>query len=166
MEYKIINEKKRKFILIQNKKQLWFLQYQDWFNLKANLQACEKDLNFDSKGFWNTSLELKDKNKTLLQAKMNRKFEIIIKTKNEEKYLLKPNMLWNKFILQTKQWENLLELEASFKLKKFDYEYKINSSEKFEQFKNKEILALSAVHFSNYIINQITIVAWAWVISS
>ena len=60
------------FILTQNDKLIGKLIYKGWFKFDALVEIAGKsNYQVEPKGFWGTTIELKDNEKVLLQFKMN-----------------------------------------------------------------------------------------------
>ena len=67
-------------------------------------------------------------------------------------------MLHIKFILIDVDKIELMEVESDFQWSKMNYNYNIKTTEKFDQFQQKELLMLTVLHCINY---HMTIIAAA-----
>ena len=123
-----------------------------WLCVLGQKQMCQ---------MWAAKIELKKGSKTLLDFKMGWK-GIMIRTffnQKEETYLLKQSGMLNiKFILIDVDKIELMDVESDFQWSKMNYNYNIKTTEKFDQFQQKELLMLTVLHCINY---HMTIIAAA-----
>lgn len=130
------------------------LIYKKWYSFNAEILMSDgTKYQLESKGFWDSIIELKNDTKTLLEFKMNWK-GIEIRTffdSKEATYLLKLNgLLSNKFVLIDTDKRELLAAETDFKWNKLNYDYNIETTEVFDNIDNKELLLLTILHCLNY----------------
>ena len=130
------------------------LLYEKWYSFSARiLMADGSSYQLEPAGFWESKIELKDRNKTLIEFSMGWK-GIIIKTLfngREETFLLKlKGLLSNKFILLDVDKEELLVAETEFKWRKLSFNCNMETTAKFESFDNKEPSLLTILHCVNY----------------
>jgi len=76
---------------------------------------------------------------------------------NSKDYLLKLKGLLNsKYVLVDTNDKELFVVEFDFKWRKLEFDYNLVTSDEFENFENKELLLLTAVHCINYYLTLIT----------
>lgn len=56
------------------------LIYKSWFRFNAELQTSVHSYQIEPKGFWGTTIELKDDEKILLKFRLNWNGEIVVQT--------------------------------------------------------------------------------------
>lgn len=144
----------KNFSLNVNDQTLGQLIYNKWYSFDAEIiMADHTKYTLESKGFWDSKIELKDASSTLLEFKMGWK-GIEIKTfygNKEETFLLKlTGLLSSKFVLIDTEKRELVAAETNFKWSTLNYNYTIETSETFEDFENKELLLLTVLHCINY----------------
>jgi hypothetical protein len=159
-QYKANATNSKNFSLTFENQIIGELIYKEWYSFNAEILLSNgAKYQLESKGFWNSIIELKDDTKTLLEFKMGWK-GIIIKTffnDKENTFLLKLNgLLSSKFVLIDTDKTELLVAETDFKWNKLNYDYNIETTQDFDNFYKKELLLLSILHCINY---YITIVA-------
>jgi len=142
------------------------LIYKSWFRFNALIEIANS-LNYqvEPKGFWGTTIEIKDNDKVLLEFTMNWNGEVVIQTyfNNIEKgYIFKHQGIFKEsYILTDQEGIELLTMKPHLKWKLMDYEYQIITSDSFESFPEREILLLTALHCANYYMSMIANVAGA-----
>ncbi|KAA5537028.1 hypothetical protein F0919_04975 [Taibaiella lutea] len=146
------------FDLTKDGKLIGKLSYKSWFKFNAVIEITNNpNYKFEPKGFWGTTIELKEGEKVLLKFKMNWNGEIIIQTyfNNLEKdYIFKHRGIFKEsFILIDQEGNELLVMKPNLKWNNMNYEYQLTSSDIFENFSNKEILLMSSLHCANYYIS-------------
>lgn len=147
------------FNLILNNQKLGELIYKKWYTFNAEiLMFNNTKYSLESNGFWNSTIELKDETKTLLEFKMGWK-GIEIKTffnQKEHTFLLQlKGLLSSKFVLIDTESRELMVAETDFKWNKLNYDYNIETSQDFDHFENKEVLLLTILHCINYYMTSI-----------
>lgn len=131
------------------------ISYKSWFKFNADVVMPNgSSYQVEPKGFWETIVELKDKEKVLLDFQMNWKGEIIVKTyfdDSEKGYVFKHTGFFKEsFLLLDQEGTQLLVMKPHLKWKKMNYEYEITTAEPFESLPFKEILLMSSLHCANY----------------
>lgn len=131
------------------------LTNKSWFKFDAVMEFENgKHYEVTPKGFWGTTIELKDNELILLKFKMNWRGEIVVQTffgNLEKDYVFKHNGIFKKsFMLVDTEGVELLYINVNMKWNKANYEYDITSSDAFEALSNKDILLLNSVHCANY----------------
>ncbi|WP_240625461.1 hypothetical protein [Spirosoma pollinicola] len=139
------------------------LIYQKWYSFAAKiLMTNGKEYQLEPRGFWESTIELKEGEAILLEFKMGWK-GIVIKTyfDNEEKhFLLKlKGLLSNKFVLLDDNNEELMVAETDFKWSKLNFDYTIETTQNFDNFTNEKLLLLSVLHCINYYMTVIVAAA-------
>ncbi|MBB6329627.1 hypothetical protein HNP24_000577 [Chryseobacterium sediminis] len=131
------------------------LTYASWFKFNAVIEIADgQSYQVEPKGFWGTTIELKDHERVLLKFRMNWNGEIVVQTyfdgvKNG--YLFKHRGIFKEsFVLTDQDGVELMILKPHLKWASMDYEYHITTSDAFETFPDKEIVLINALHCANY----------------
>lgn len=130
------------------------LIYTRWYSFSAEINLFnKKKYKLDPKDFWQSKIELKDGTNVLLEFKMGWN-GIIIKTffdKQEKSYLLKSKgILSSTFLLLDTQNNEVLAAEPNFRWTKLSYDYTIETTQIFDDFKEKELIIFTTLHCINY----------------
>ncbi|MBB4805237.1 hypothetical protein HNP38_000509 [Chryseobacterium defluvii] len=160
-EYQAKSANYLSFEVTKDDKLIGKLTYKNWFKLNALIELADNSgYQIEPKGFWGTTIELKEREKTLLKFKMNWNGEIIVQTffsGIEKDYIFKSRGIFrDSFILTDEKGTELLAVKPHLKWNLMNYEYQITASEIFETFSHKEILLLSSLHFANYYMSMMT----------
>ncbi|WP_160138762.1 hypothetical protein [Chryseobacterium sp. c4a] len=139
------------------------ITYKSWFNFNAVMElANHQNYQIEPKGFWGTTIELKDNEKVLLKFRMNWNGEIIVQTYFDgvkESFVCKHRGVFkDSFVLTDKLGIELLVMKPKFKWNLLNYEYQINTSDGFEEFSHKDILLLTSLHCANYYMSMMVVV--------
>ena len=129
--------------------------YLGWFKFNATIELANKSTyQVEPKGFWGTTIELKEGEKVLLEFEMNWNGEIVVQSHFQELtkgYLFKHRGVFKEsFVLISQEGIELLILKPHLKWSKMNYEYQITTSDYFDTLFDKDILLLSSLHFANY----------------
>jgi hypothetical protein len=129
--------------------------YKSWFKFNAVIEIPNNpNYQVEPKGFWETTIEVRDGERILLKFKMNWNGEIVIQTyfnDIEKGYIFKHRGFFkDSFILKDQEGIELLAMKPNLKWSKMNYEYEITASDSFETFSNKEILLISSLHCANF----------------
>jgi hypothetical protein len=148
------------FELTQGDELIGKLSYQSWFKFDALLQMANNlTYPIKPKGFWGTTIELKDHENVLLKFTMNWQGDIVLQTyfnNQEEGYLFKHRGIFKEsFILLDQEGIVLLEMKPHLKWSKMNYEYQLITSDYFDSFSHKELLILTSLHCANYYMSMI-----------
>lgn len=143
------------FDLTQGDKLIGKLSYKSWFQFNALIEMTNnRNYQVEPKGFWGTTVELKDNEKLLLKFQMNWNGEIVIQTyfnAIEKGYVLKHKGFFKEsFILVDSEEIQFLIMKPHVKWSKMSYEYQITTSEVFELFPDKEVVLMASIHCANY----------------
>jgi len=163
-EYKVKSEDTKHFSLTINDKEIGSLQYEKWFSLKAEMiLGGTRTYQIEPKGFWGTTIELKQHENVLLNFKMNWNGNIIINTKfdgTERDFIFKNKGIFkNVYLLLNKEEEELIVIQPDFKWSKFNYDYNISTTDRFDNLDFNLILLLTAIHCVNYYMTMISTTA-------
>lgn len=155
MEYQAKSDKYFFFKLMQNGKSIGKLSYKSWFKFDAEIEfADQSKYKIEPKGFWGTTVELKDGAKVLLKFTMNWNGEIVIQTffdEVEKDYIFRQKGVFkDSFIMTNPNGVELLAVKPDLKWFELNYEYQISTSDAFEELNHKDILLMNALHCANY----------------
>lgn len=131
------------------------LTYTSWFKFNAVIEIADgRTYQVEPKGFWGTTIELKDHERVLLKFRMNWNGEIVVQTyfdgiKNG--YLFKHRGIFKEsFVLTDQDGVELIIIKPHLKWTSMNYEYQITTSDAYETFPEKEIVLINALHCANY----------------
>lgn len=139
------------------------ITYKSWFNFNAVIELADhQSFQIEPKGFWGTTIELKDNETVLLKFRMNWNGEIIVQTYFDgvkESFVCKHRGVFkDSFVLTDKEGIELLVMKPRFKWNLLNYEYQIATSDDFEKYANKDILLLTSLHCANYYMSMMVVV--------
>jgi hypothetical protein len=142
------------------------IYYKSWFKFDAAIEIADStNYQVEPKGFWGTTIELKDREKLLLKFEMNWNGEIVIQTffsDFEKDYIFKHRGIFREsFALTDQEGAELLIMKPHMKWSVMNYEYQITTSEIFEALSNREILLMNSIHCANYYMSMIANVVGA-----
>jgi len=130
------------------------LIYTSWFKFNAEIEIGNRFYLVEPKGFWGTTIELKDHERVLLKFRMNWNGEIVVQTYFDgvkEGFLFKHRGIFKEsFVLTDQEGTELFVMKPNLKWSSMNYEYHITTSEKFDTLLNKEIVLINALHCANY----------------
>lgn len=153
-EYKVKSSNSLVFELRNNETLVGTLTYASWFRFSAELETLHSKYQIEPKGFWGTTIELKEGEKILLKFRMNWNGEIVIQIYfNEIKsgYIFKHRGIFKEsFVLADQNGIELLVMKPDLKWHTMHYEYQITTSDIFDTFFEKEILLMISLHCANY----------------
>lgn len=159
-EYKVRSKNSLTFELVENEMLIGTLVYKSWFKFNADIETLGSKYQVEPKGFWGTTIELKEGEKILLKFRMNWNGEIVIQTYfNEVKsgYIFKHRGIFKEsFVLADQNGTELLVMKPDLKWNTMNYEYHITTSDIFDTFSEKEILLMIALHCANYYMSMMT----------
>ncbi|SDI26544.1 hypothetical protein [Chryseobacterium jejuense] len=162
-EYYAKSSNSLSFELVNDNKLTGKITYKSWFNFNAVIELADhKSLQVEPKGFWGTTIELKDNEQVLLKFRMNWNGEIIVQTYFDgvkESFVCKHRGVFkDSFVLTDKMGIELLVMKPQFKWNLLNYEYQITTSDDFEKYSNKDILLLTSLHCANYYMSMMVVV--------
>lgn len=154
-EYYAKSSNSLSFEVTREEKLIGKLIYTSWFKFNAVIEIADgMTYQVEPKGFWGTTIELKDHERVLLKFRMNWNGEIVVQTyfdgvKNG--YLFKHRGIFKEsFVLADQEGVELMIIKPHLKWSSMNYEYQINISDNFETVPEKEIVLINALHCANY----------------
>jgi len=162
--YEVKSTDSKHFVVTSNGEPKGSLAYDSWFSFKADIQlASQGALYAVPKGFWGTTVEIKQNDAVILSFKMHWDGNIIIKSffpeQSATEYLFKyKGILKSSFILLDPKEKLLMEVKPDFSFRKFNYDYAITTTDEFDKIEQNKILLLATVHCSNYFMSIMTAV--------
>jgi hypothetical protein len=165
-EYQAKQSSSLTFDLTQTAELIGKLSYKSWFKFDAIIEMANyASYQVEPKGFWGTTIELKDNGNVLLEFNMNWNGEVVLQTyfnETEKGYIFKDRGAFREsFILIDQEGTELLIIKPHLKWKLMNYEYGFTTSDSFESFSNKELLLLTSLHCANYYMSMIANVTGA-----
>jgi len=160
-EYQAKPDDSLSFDLTQGDILIGKLSYKSWFSFNALIAMSNMaSYQVEPKGFWGTTIEIKDRENVMLKFEMNWSGEIVIQTDSndaEKGYIFKHRGFFKEsFILANQEGIELLVMKPSLKWSKMSYEYQITTSDDFELFSDKDLLLMTSLHCANYYISMIS----------
>ncbi|KFF74906.1 hypothetical protein HX13_13120 [Chryseobacterium sp. P1-3] len=154
-EYHVKSNNSLSFEITKSSQLVGSLTYKSWFTFNAEIETAEHQrYQIEPKGFWGTTIELKNGEQVLLKFRMNWTGEIVIQTSfngMKNGYVFKHRGVFkDSFVLTDQEGIELLVLKPNLSWKLMNYEYQIITTEHFETLPNKEILLITALHCGNY----------------
>ncbi len=155
MEYQVKSvDTKHFYLTTSDEKPIGILKYENWFSFKSEIILADNTTyQVQPKGFWGTTIELKQGETVLLNFKMNWNGNIVITKFGdiEEDFILQhKGILKSAYVLHDKDEQELLVIQPDLNWKNLRYDYTISTTEKLEQFDFKNILLLGTIHCANY----------------
>lgn len=140
---------RKTFELSDDSKPLGAVTYDSLFSLKANATIGNNLYVVTPKGIFSTTISVTKMGAEIASLQMNWKGNIIISFSKGEEYLLKATGLFlNKFVLEDKDQQKIMILDADFNWSKFSYNYTIAYDNKPQDI----LLVLLASYGANYFI--------------
>ena len=160
-DYQATSNNSLTFELTQGDNLIGRLSYKSWFKFDASITIANKaTYQIEPKGFWGTTIELKDNDKVLLKFSMNWNGEIGIQTyftDTENGYIVKHRGIFkDSFILIDRDGAELLVMKPHLKWTSMNYSYQIQTADRFESFSTKDLLLLTSLHCANYYMTMLT----------
>lgn len=154
-EYQAKSNNSLSFDVTKDDRFIGKLTYQSWFKFNAVIETADDlDYQIEPKGFWGTTIELKDRERVLLKFRMNWNGEIVVQTYFngvKKGYTFKHRGIFKEsFVLADQEGEELLVMKPHLKWSSMNCEYQITASEAFETEPDKEILLMNSLHCANY----------------
>ena len=141
---------KRTFQLIEDQQQLGELIYQNLFFLKAEIKLANSE-HYEVKpvGIFGTSIVVTKNGAEIANLKMNWLGQIVFIFQDAREYVLKAKGVFhNKYIIEDKNEEKLIQFDPKFNWSKFDYNYIITYDKKPPDI----LLVLLGIYGANYFI--------------
>jgi hypothetical protein len=160
-EYKVRSTDIKHFSLTINEKEIGKLTYEKWFSFNAEMILDgDSTYQIEPKGFWGTTIELKQNDQVLMNFKMSWNGNIIIHSNfdgMERDFVLKhKGILKESYVLLNKEEEDLLVVKPDFKWNKFNYDYQITTTDRFDNYGFNTILLLTTIHCVNYYMTMLS----------
>lgn len=154
-EYKVAAEDSKHFSLKTDNREIGRLTYKKWYSYKAEITLAGNAIfQVGTKGFWGTTIELKQHGKVLLSFNMNWNGNLILHTRfddTERDFIFKQKGIWKSaYVLLDNTKQQLLIIQPHFKWNRFSYDYTITTTDSFDALSFKELLLLTMVHCANY----------------
>jgi hypothetical protein len=148
MEAQFTNRKSLQ--LTENGQPLGELTYEDFFFLEAEIKLANAELyEVKQVGIFGTSITVTRNGIEIANLKMNWHGHIVFSFEDGREFVLKGKGIFhNKYILENKHKEKLIQFEPRFNWSKFDYNYDITYDKKPADI----LLVLLGVYASNYFI--------------
>ena len=140
-------------LLDENQKVLGEIIYPKWYSTNAELRTNSKVFKITAKGFWTTSIEVLDTEKTILKFKMSWSGNIILTdfTNGEKHYQIDKEKWYNDvFEMKDETEKTILKIKRNFKWKELKYQYEIA----LEDESLLPITILGIIHVVNYFNSQ------------
>ena len=154
-DYQVKSSDTRRFVVTAENEEVGELNYDSWYSFKSELLLTTGEaFQVEPKGFWGTTIELKKAGVVLLNFKMHWDGNIIIKTRfdtEESNYNFKYKSIFKtSFVLQDENEKVFLEIQPDFQWSKLSYDYRISTTDEFDQISYNKVLLLTTVHCANY----------------
>lgn len=159
-QYQATVNDKRVFQLRSNDVIAGELHYTEWYTFKAATTLADGSaFQIVPKGFWGTTIEVKDQENVLFTLKMNWDGNIVIKSRlntDGQDFVVKSQGVFKQsFVLQDRQGLELLAVKPEYTWNKIMPEYHISTTETFELLNSKHLLLLLTVHCINYYMTMV-----------
>jgi len=143
------------FDLTQDDRFIGRLRYKSWLKFDASIEmANHKYYHVEPRGFWGTTVELKENEQVLAKFTMNWNGEIVIRTFDnsvEKGYILTHKGIFKEsFVLVNQNGTELLIMKPNLEWFKMSSEYQIIANDDFERLQNKELLLMTSLQSANY----------------
>lgn len=154
-EYQVKSPEARTFTLLAGAEALGELKYKEWYSFKALLSLPDgTSLSIEPKGFWGTTIEIKDQDGVLLSFRMHWNGNIVLKSRlggvSRALVLKNQSVMKNTYVLLDKNNQELLTIQPDFKWNKVNHDYTIHSTELFDLLEDKHVFILTVIHCTNY----------------
>ncbi|MEZ0611600.1 hypothetical protein ACAW74_24020 [Fibrella sp. WM1] len=126
------------------------LIYDNLFSLAVNIRMANSEVyTVKPVGFFGTTITVTKAGVDVATLKMNWHGQIIFAFQDGEEFALKAKgLFYNKFVIENKDEEQVLQLDPKFNWSKFDYSYDIA----YEGKPQNRLLVMLGVYASNYLI--------------
>ena len=145
---------RKTFQLIDNGQTLGELIYENLFFLKAEIKLANADLyQVKPVGIFGTSITVTKDGTEIANLKMNWRGQIVFTFQDGKEFVLKAKgMFHNKFVIENKDEEKLIQFDPKFNWSKFNFNYDIAYDQKPQDI----LLVLLGVYASNYYIASVS----------
>lgn len=154
-EYQAKSKETLSFDITKEDQLIGKLTYKSWFKFNAEIEmAHNSKYQIEPKGFWGTTIELKEGDKVLLKFKMNWNGEILVQTffdGIEKDYIFRHRGIFKEsFVLIDQKGTELLVMKPHLKWNWMNYEYTVTTSDTFDALPHREIILINSLHCANY----------------
>jgi len=141
---------KRTFQLTENGQLLGELVYKNLFLHKAEIRLTNAELyEVNPVGIFGTSIMVTNNGIEIANLKMNWRGQIVFTFQNGQEFVLKAKGTFhNKYIIENKDEEMIIQFDPKFNWSKFNYNYDITYEKKPQDI----LMVLLGVYASNYFI--------------
>jgi hypothetical protein len=141
---------KKTFQLSENGQLLGELIYESLFSHKAEIKLTEADLyEIKPVGVFGTSIVVSKNGTEIANLKMNWRGQIVFSFQDEQAFVFKATgTFYNKYLIENKDEEKLIEFDPTFNWRRFHYNYDITYDKKPQDI----LLVFLGVYASNYFI--------------
>ena len=140
---------KKTFQLSENGQLLGELIYESLFSHKAEIKLTKDLYDIKPIGVFGTSIAVTKNGAEIANLKMNWRGQIVFSFQDGQEFVLKAKGTFNnKYIIENKDEEKLIQFDPKFNWSKFDYNYDITYDKKPQNI----LLVLLGVYASNYFI--------------
>ena len=138
------------FQLTESGQLLGELIYESLFSHKAEIRLTNADLyNIKAIGFFCTSISVTKNGSEIANLKMNWRGQIVFSFHDGQEFVFKAKgTFYNKFIIENKDEEKLIQFAPKFNWSKFNYNYDIT----YDKRPQDVLFVLLGVYASNYFI--------------
>lgn len=142
----------RRFKLIDKGQPLGEIIYNNAFTLKAEIYLTDGDrYKIAPKGIFGTSVTLTKNEVEVATFVMNWSGHIVITIPNRDEFIFRLNGFFsNKYILENKEHEQLIQLEFNFIWRKLQYQYNITCNVEYQNNEENILLLLLCIYSVNY----------------
>ncbi|MEI6948771.1 hypothetical protein V9K67_16390 [Paraflavisolibacter sp. H34] len=140
----------KSFRLTDNEQLLGALHYKNLFSYNAEITLANSD-RYEIKpvGFFGTSITVTKNEREVANLKMNWKGQIILTFQEGQEFVFKATGVFhNKYVIENKEREKLIQFDPKFNWGKFNYNYEISYDHKPQDI----LFVLLGVYASNYYI--------------
>ena len=138
------------FQLVDNGQPLGELIYESLFSYKAAIKLSNADVyNIQPVGFFGTSITVTKSGTEIVNLKMNWRGQIVFAFQDGREFIFKARgSFLNKYIIENKDGENLIQFDPTFNWSKFNHYYTISYDKKPADV----LFVLLGIYASNYYI--------------
>lgn len=145
---------KKTFQLTENGQQLGEIIYENLFFLKAEIHLGNAEkYKVAPVGFFGTSISVTQSETQIATLSLSWNGKIVISFQDGQEFSLKLNDIFsNKYILEDKNKETILQINSKFNWRQFQYTYDIAYDVKYQKKPKDVLLAILCIYSANYFI--------------
>lgn len=147
---------RKTFQLTENGQLLGELVYKNMFFLKADIKLANSQV-YEIKPVWffGTSITVTQNGNDIASLVMNWRGQIVFTFKDGQEFILRlKGLFYNKYIIENKEKEKVIQLEPKFNWRRFNYNYDITYN--ITDDKKDTLLLLLGVYATNYFISAMS----------